>query len=195
VVEVSGLRAGAASVRAFFAEVRAAVADWPVGELLLCGGSLGAGAEWAGSGMPVWRSPAEALAQTVPVAPVDVPLEAAAGAARQAREVVTETCARRGVPELAGAGSVAVTEMVNNVVAHARTPMTLRVSVRNGTLRLAVRDWSARRPAYAGLVPPTSAGGRGLLLIDAVARRWGDTPVSDGKVVWAVLHPEDAAGY
>lgn len=85
--------------------------------------------------------------------------------------------------------------MVNNVVAHARTPMTVRVAPRDSFLHLAVRDHSPRPPAYAGLAPLDSAGGRGLLLIDTIARRWGSTPLPDGKVVWCVLHPEDEAGY
>ncbi|MEH1012841.1 ATP-binding protein [Micromonospora sp. CPCC 206060] len=195
VVEVSGLRATGPDSRAVFADVRTAAAEWPVAELLLCAENGMAARDWTGHGVAVSRTPAEALAGTVPVTPLDVPLEPAVGAAKQARELVTDACLRWGVPELAGPGCIAVTEMVNNVVTHAHTPMTLRLAVRDGALRLAVRDWSAERPAYAGLVSPTATGGRGLLLIDAVARRWGDTPVSDGKVVWAVLHPEDAAEY
>lgn len=60
-------------------------------------------------------------------------------------------------------------------------------------LHLAVRDHSGRRPAYAGLAPVNSAGGRGLLLVDAVARRWDSTSLPDSKVVWCVLHVEDEA--
>jgi hypothetical protein len=36
-------------------------------------------------------------------------------------------------------------------------------------------------------VSPTAQGGRGMLLIDAVASRWGSLPLADGKVVWALL--------
>ncbi|WP_244367188.1 ATP-binding protein [Micromonospora echinofusca] len=195
VVEVSGLRVDGPDGWAVFADVRTAAAEWPVSELLLYAETGAAARDWAGHGVPVARTPAEALAGSVPVLPLDVPLEPAVGAAKQARELVTEACLGWGVPELAGAGCIAVTEMVNNVVTHAHTPMTLRLAVRDGALRLAVRDWSLARTAYAGLVPPTATGGRGLLLIDAVARRWGDTLVPDGKVVWAVFHPEDTAEY
>lgn len=195
VVEISGLRVVEPAARSVFADVCTATADWPVAGLFLCAEDPQAAARWAGNGVAVWQTPAEALTGAGAVVPINVPLEPAVGAARQARASVTDGCTRWGVPELAGPGCIAVTEMVNNVVAHARTAMTLRLAVLDGVLRLAVRDFSTRRTAYAGLVPPTSAGGRGLLLIDAVARRWGDTPVSDGKVVWAVLYAEDAAEY
>jgi anti-sigma regulatory factor (Ser/Thr protein kinase) len=104
---------------------------------------------------------------------------------------VTERCARWGVPELAEPACIAVTEMVNNVVAHASTPMTLRLAAQGDTVHLAVRDHSRRQPRHGGPAPLTSAGGRGLLLIDTVARRWGSTPLPDGKVIWCVLHTED----
>lgn len=96
-----------------------------------------------------------------------------------------------GVPELTEPACIAVTELVNNVVAHAGTPMTLRLAPADGTLHLAVRDHCPRRPRYAGPAPLTSTGGRGLVLIDTVARRWGSTPLPDGKVIWCVLHAED----
>ncbi|MFD0822142.1 ATP-binding protein, partial [Micromonospora zhanjiangensis] len=118
-------------------------------------------------------------------------LEPVVGAARRARELLTEGCLRWDLPDLAGSGCVAVTEMVNNVVAHAGTSMTLRIGWRDGSLRVAVRDYSSRAPSFGGLVPPTSPGGRGLLLVDTVTRRWGTSRLTDGKFVWAVLHPED----
>ena len=45
----------------------------------------------------------------------------------------------------------------------------------------------ATEPEFRGQVAPTSYGGRGLLLIDSVAERWGTRRLTDGKVVWAVL--------
>nr|BFE68062.1 hypothetical protein GCM10020092_013630 [Actinoplanes digitatis] len=81
--------------------------------------------------------------------------------------------------------------MVNNVVVHARTPMTVLLGLRGDTVTVAVRDHSADVPRFSGdPVPVTSYGGRGLLLIDSVARRWGSLPLTGGKVVWAVLEGE-----
>jgi hypothetical protein len=88
-----------------------------------------------------------------------------------------------------------VTEMVNNVVAHARTPMTVFLARHGEGMSVAVRDESASVPRFAGPVAPTSYGGRGLLLIDSVSSRWGNLKLDDGKVVWALLddHPQRPA--
>jgi hypothetical protein len=77
--------------------------------------------------------------------------------------------------------------MVNNVVAHARTPMVVLLAVRNGGLAVAVRDESSRVPSFSGTPAPTAYGGRGMLLIDTVATRWGSLALTHGKVVWALL--------
>lgn len=189
VVDVSGLRVTEPTARAVFAEVRRAVADWPAADLLVCDPAGGRESD----GAAVWPSVDSALA-AITAAALTVDLTPAVGAARQARELVALACVRWGLPELVEPGAIAVTEMVNNVVAHARTPMTVRVAPGDRSLRLAVRDHSSRTPRFAGLAPLTSTGGRGLLLIDTVARRWGCSQLPDGKMVWAVLHADDEAG-
>jgi hypothetical protein len=114
-------------------------------------------------------------------------LEPLVGAARRAREMITEACARWDLTDLIGTSCIVVTEMVNNVVAHARTPMIVLLAVREAGLSVAVRDGSTTAPAYTGAPAPTSYGGRGMLLIDSVAARWGNLVLSHGKVVWALL--------
>ena len=116
-------------------------------------------------------------------------LEPVVGAARQARELVTEVCARWDCPELAAPACTVVTELVNNVVAHAHTPMTVMVARYEGQMSVAVRDHSPAELRFTGTpVAPTSYGGRGLLLIDSMASRWGHLDLAGGKVVWALLH-------
>ncbi|WP_406041186.1 ATP-binding protein [Micromonospora sp. NBC_00898] len=194
IADLTDLRVAEPAARAVLDEVRRVVADWPAAELLI----LDPAGTREGAGSPVRATLDEAqaaLAGSPLAAVLNADLPPAVGAAREARALVTDGCGRWGVPELAEPACIAVTEMVNNVVAHARTPMTVRVAPRDSFLHLAVRDHSPRPPAYAGLAPLDSAGGRGLLLIDTIARRWGSTPLPDGKVVWCVLHPEDEAGY
>ncbi|MGR6321924.1 ATP-binding protein [Micromonospora soli] len=191
IVDLSTVRIVEPAARAVVDHVHRMVADWPAAALLVLDPSGG-----PGGGAPVYPSLAAAQAALVgaPLAAVlNADLPPVVAAAREARGLVTDGCARWGVPELAEPACIAVTEMVNNVVAHAGTPMTVRVAPRGSALQLAVRDHSTRRPAYAGLAPLTSTGGRGLLLIDTVARRWGSTPLGGGKVVWCVLHAEDEA--
>ncbi|WDZ85130.1 ATP-binding protein [Micromonospora cathayae] len=189
VVDVAALRVLDPAARTVFAEVRRTVADWPAADLLVCDPAGG----WTVDGDPVWPSPepALALAGRPSAAGLAVELTPSVGAARQARDLIALGCTRWGLPELVEPGAIAVTEMVNNVVAHARTAMTVRLAPHERTLRLAVRDHSSRTPRFTGLAPLNSTGGRGLLLIDTVARRWGSTPLPDGKLVWAVLYVED----
>ncbi|MFY1704188.1 ATP-binding protein [Micromonospora sp. WMMA1923] len=201
-VDLTGLRGAEPSADRVFAEAHRAVAGWPTAGLVLLDP-----AEVTGRGGSAPLDPyaprlcatlAEAraaLAGARSTPAVDVDLAPVVGAARQARALIGASCQRWELPELVEPGCIAVTELVNNVVAHAGTTMTVRLAPQVGALRLAVRDRSRRLPSYAGLAPPTSTGGRGLLLIDTVARRWGSTAVPDGKVVWCVLHAEDELSF
>jgi hypothetical protein len=56
------------------------------------------------------------------------------------------------------------------------------------SLWIEVHDFDVRLPRMAG--PDSSAEtGRGLVLVDALAKRWGARPTADGKVVWVELEP------
>jgi anti-sigma regulatory factor (Ser/Thr protein kinase)/anti-anti-sigma regulatory factor len=200
VVDVSQLRVREPAALSIFSAVAREAAEWPAGQPVLCAPTDESTDTWARAGgladaeVMVTSSVRDAFARLGESAPPGVhsaDLAPAVGAARRARELVTEACARWDRPELAGSGCIAVTEMVNNVVAHAHTPMTVRLALRDGALHAAVRDYSPRRPVFGGPVPPETAGGRGLLLVDTVARRWGSSALDDGKIVWAVLYVED----
>jgi anti-sigma regulatory factor (Ser/Thr protein kinase) len=86
-------------------------------------------------------------------------------------------------------GDVAVlltSELVTNAVRHARTDCTVEVRVVDQELQVAVEDSCPTLPARDS-VPASSLTGRGLLLVDAMARRWGADVVKGGKVVWFAL--------
>ena len=79
-------------------------------------------------------------------------------------------------------------ELVTNAVAHARTEIRLRLELRGERLHLAVRDGS---PTLLRVVAPDwqAEGGRGLWLVEQLARAWGVNRHPDGgKVVWCVLN-------
>ena len=192
VIDVSDLRVPDASALAVLGDVARDTADWPAAHLALCapeGVTL-----WRTTGLPVWPSRAAAFAdlgEPDTAQHLSLDLEPAPGAARRSRELVTEACARWDLPGLAGPACIVITEMVNNVVVHARTSMTVLLALHGDAMAVAVRDHSAAMPQFTGPVAPTSCGGRGLLLIDSVAERWGSLRLDGGKVVWAMLQRED----
>jgi len=116
-------------------------------------------------------------------------LEPAVGAARQARELVTEACARWELPDLVGPACTVVTELVNNAVVHARTSLQVLVQRRGDGLAVEVSDGSPLLPQPRGTTASTTPGGRGLLMVQAIAAQWGCTPATDGKTVWALVSP------
>lgn len=77
-------------------------------------------------------------------------------------------------------------ELATNAVLHARTPFTVMVEQAPGAVRVVVEDGSPRRPIASESAPATATG-RGLAIVDALAREWGVRPGSDGKAVWAEI--------
>jgi serine phosphatase RsbU (regulator of sigma subunit)/PAS domain-containing protein len=103
----------------------------------------------------------------------------AAGAARQ---YVRDQLASWGLEELTMTTELVVSELVANVVRHARGPYRLRL-LRSRSLVCEVFDGSLTtpRPRRASW---SDEGGRGLQLIAALCDRWGTRNVATGKVIW-----------
>lgn len=81
-------------------------------------------------------------------------------------------------------------ELVTNVVRHANTDVTVSVT-RGPPVRVEVRDGAAVTETFRELIAAatmpsvSSAGGRGLALVSALASRVGlDDDPDGGKVVW-----------
>ena len=187
VVDVRELTVGHPGAVTVLRDVVSACAEWPGSPLAVC--AADDARPWHGLGLPIWPSPEEAFAALGTPAPdhfLSAELEPAIGAARRSRELVTEACARWELRDLAGPACIVVTEMVNNVVAHAHTGMVVLLALQGGSMTVAVRDRSPDVPRFSGeQVPVTSHGGRDLLVIDSVASRWRCQQVHGGKVVWA----------
>lgn len=85
-----------------------------------------------------------------------------------------------------------VSELVTNVVRHtggSRCELSVRLA--EGKLHVEVVDSSAEIPR-PGSPGPDDQGGRGLVLVDAVAERWGAHPGPDpGKTIWFELPAAD----
>lgn len=102
----------------------------------------------------------------------------------QARAFVADTCADWDVHVDPDDLALVVSELVTNAVHFAEGPIAVFVARRLDRLVVAVEDHSAEFAA-----PPMedvlATWGRGLLVVDAVAERWGESALSGGKRVWA----------
>jgi anti-sigma regulatory factor (Ser/Thr protein kinase) len=114
-------------------------------------------------------------------------LPATHGVAAFAREVVRHACAQWALEKAAAPAEMIVTELVGNAVRHAGGATELLLTLRDPYLHLSVRDHSHTEPVRKLPDPDTGEGGRGLLLVDAVAAGWGVVQVDDGKIVWATV--------
>ncbi|MGW2299964.1 SpoIIE family protein phosphatase [Streptomyces sp. NPDC001809] len=122
------------------------------------------------------------------IAPSDVaywfldPEDAAPG---RARRLARRALARWDLEELTDSVELLISEVVTNAVRYAERPVTLRL-LRTDVLRCEVGDDSPQLPRQRR-ARDTDEGGRGLFLVNRLARRWGATRLSGGKVVWFEL--------
>jgi anti-sigma regulatory factor (Ser/Thr protein kinase) len=77
-----------------------------------------------------------------------------------------------------------ITELVDNVVQHTDGGGELLMGRDDGAVRVEVYDHSRAFPQLQRH-DVRRAGGRGLLLVAAIAATWGSRPTPTGKVVWA----------
>lgn len=116
--------------------------------------------------------------------------------ARLARRLAVRRMEEWGYPpasDVSGTVALVVGELAANAVQHGRVPgrdfgLRLVLDAGAGLVRIEVADAaSAKRPPT---IPPSSypegESGRGLLLVDVLAGRWGSVPRHPvGKTVWA----------
>jgi len=83
--------------------------------------------------------------------------------------------------------SLLVSELVTNAVLHGGSDIDLRMAADETTLRVEVFDTSERLAAVRN--PGTDDEfGRGLHLVDALAKHWGSDRCAGGKVTWFSLN-------
>jgi anti-anti-sigma factor len=197
VADLTALTVSESQALSVFSAVSRQAARWPGTPLLLCASQpevAGLLASGRYGRLETFDSTAQALAaaraRMVAVSEVLLPVP---GAARRARDLVTEACVRWELPRLIGPACLVVSELVVNATVHARTMMDLRITRDRHYLIIAVRDGSTAVPRLARTRPADAVGGRGLMLVDSMVRRWGSLVVDDGKVVWATLPIDPAA--
>jgi anti-sigma regulatory factor (Ser/Thr protein kinase) len=122
-------------------------------------------------------------------------LSATRRGARLARRLAVQQLDAWGFPygcDLSDTAALVVAELAANAVLHGRVrgrDMMLRLTHDGPRIRIEVADARGERlPQLPCCAVSDADTGRGLLLVDALATRWGvDTEPGPGKRVWAEL--------
>ncbi|GAB7032767.1 ATP-binding protein [Streptomyces sp. NPDC021749] len=124
-----------------------------------------------------------------PTRQFSVQLSATRRGARLARLLATEQLRSWELPLEVAAQVVA--ELATNAVLHGRVPgrdFRLALAVHGPTLRIEVIDARGERLPAPSERPGDGESGHGLLLVGALADRWGVLPgPAPGKTVWAEI--------
>jgi hypothetical protein len=104
-----------------------------------------------------------------------------------ARRFIEDRAAAWALPHTTADQLVLIgSELVTHAVLHARTDLILTLELRDGRVRISVRDRS-QAPATLRHYRVDALTGRGLSVVAALSDRWGVSAAADGKVVWAEL--------
>lgn len=112
---------------------------------------------------------------------IELPPEPAS--ARTGRRFILGCCQQWHLEQLAETAELLTGELVTNAVVHARSEVTLTARQDQHGLLVEVDDLDSR-PAHYTPASTDALGGRGLVLVDALADTWGTTPSPSGKTVW-----------
>jgi anti-sigma regulatory factor (Ser/Thr protein kinase) len=107
---------------------------------------------------------------------------------------------RRLTAELTAAGifdgvvfdaALVVSELLSNAIRHARplagSNLRLAWALTDGAVEIAVTDGGAATRPMTAQATVSSLGGRGLDIVDYLARSWGVRTDATGLTVWAVM--------
>jgi PAS domain S-box-containing protein len=127
------------------------------------------------------------------VATWDLPVEPASVA--RARTAATERLAAWGLDDAAFITELVVSELVTNAIRYGQPPVRLRL-IHDRALICEVSDGSNTAP-HLRRARVLDEGGRGLMLVSRLTRRWGTRHSRNGKTIWAeqsLEQPASAAG-
>ena len=120
--------------------------------------------------------------------PESIELSPTAASVALARRWSHDVLVRVGAPELSDTMALLVSELVSNVVLHARTPCSLSIGESSGRIRVEVEDGSDRMPGLKARNDPLAQSGRGMQLVDGLSAAYGvDPQPMGGKRVWFEL--------
>jgi anti-sigma regulatory factor (Ser/Thr protein kinase) len=106
---------------------------------------------------------------------------------RAARAFVAQRCAAARLTDDQRDDALLLTsELVTNAILHGRSEVCVEVQERGQLLRVSVFDENSRHPQPVD-EDPDALDGRGLALVEALARSWGVEDRRLGKAVWFEL--------
>lgn len=194
VVDVTALSIPDQTAWTVFASARWRVCVWPdVPVLLVCPAQTAPAT--VRRYVPTFGSVTDALAD-LPAAGrrgrrrARAELAAVPGSEAAASSLVAEWLTQWDQTAFIGAARTAAVILMGNAIAHCGGTAALRVETDGSSVVVAVEDTSSTAPTrHEADVAPRKIDG--LRLVDAVARTWGHHPSPHGKVVWAVIGPEN----
>ncbi|MFF0855282.1 ATP-binding protein [Streptomyces sp. NPDC003280] len=118
-----------------------------------------------------------------------LPLNSSVKTARDwAREHLTSLGWAESAPETVDDVLLTISELVTNAHVHANSAADLVLTWDSSCLHVTVHDRSRRLPVPRP-ADTERPGGRGMLLVDALADTWQTRPCPDGKIVHACFRP------
>jgi anti-sigma regulatory factor (Ser/Thr protein kinase) len=103
---------------------------------------------------------------------------------RAARDFVSEALKEQGFAGDADVVLLLASELVTNAVRHAATRFEIRVDAAPDQVRVMVLDEDVEHPPEVQHPGPEDTNGRGLLLVEQLAKAWGSSRVGRSKSVW-----------
>ena len=128
-----------------------------------------------------------------------IELEGDPRAAGAVRRFLREQLGAWGVDDdTTDSAELCASELVNNVIMHARSAFQLNAHLEDGVLTVTVRDVGGGPDDEEAHLPVTDDDtmrvfGRGLTLIDAIADRWGSDRDASGTIAWFVIELSHAS--
>ena len=117
--------------------------------------------------------------------PTAIVIERSAECAHEARRLVAEAC-RELARDLVEIARLLTSELVTNAFAHGAGTIEVEIHRTVNRVRISVGDDASRRP-HLTRADPQAPSGRGLMLVESFAARWGVSPRGSGKTVWFEL--------
>ncbi|MFP5218292.1 MAG: ATP-binding protein [Actinomycetes bacterium] len=123
-----------------------------------------------------------------------VELDAHPRSAHAARKFIRDFCkAARIGEDVCETAALLTSELVTNAIIHGRSRAVLSAHMPPPVLRVSVEDDDPSLPEVGDAPGLAAESGRGLLLVAALATRWGvERTATGGKAVWFEIDPGSA---